>query len=173
MNLPNIVRTYKICLETIMRLYYLRHGYEKSDIYSSHFLNHLASNSLERLKNLQHSNPPCSPEAMKEAQSTLILAAKGLRDQGQNYYLPYAIFHMFCKAMGPEEVDIMHRYTGIPKDDLLTSKLRVRHVQCQYPIKIFNSKDDAEHVRLEELVNRYVDLALEASGSDGGGAESP
>ncbi|KAF1969126.1 hypothetical protein BU23DRAFT_557964 [Bimuria novae-zelandiae CBS 107.79] len=171
-ELPTIVRRSKIYLETILRLYYLRHGFDKSDMYMTHFLSYLAFLGFERLKALQRSDSASSLEELKEVQSTVILAAKGLHDQGENWYLAYTIFHMIWKEMGPDELEILHQYTSIRKDDLSTSKLRVRHVQCQYPVKIFNSADDPEHLRLEELVHRYADMVLEASGSDVSEAES-
>lgn len=172
-ELPKITRRSKVCLETILRLFYLRHGFDRSDMYMTHFLSHLAFLGLERLKALQCTDSTSSIEELNDAQSTAILAAKGLHDQGKNWYLPYTIFHMICKEMGPDELDILHQYTSVRKDDLSTDKLRIRHVQCQYPVKVFNSSDDPEHLRLEELVHRYADMVLEALGSDVNEAESP
>lgn len=144
-----------------MRLYYLRHGFHKSDVYMAYFLDHFAFIALERLKKLRRLNSASSPEELKEAQSTVILAAKGLYDQGTHWYLPYTIFHMVCKGMCPDELQIIHTYTGVEKSDLSTDKLRVHHVRCQYPIRAFDRTDDPEQLRLEDLVHRYADMAVE------------
>lgn len=79
---------------------------------------------------------------------------------------------MVCREMDPDDLGILHRYTGITKDELSTSRLRVKHVQCQYPIKMLTSGGDLEHMRVDQLVQRYADMVLESSGSDVNEVES-
>ncbi|KAJ4298122.1 hypothetical protein N0V90_006021 [Kalmusia sp. IMI 367209] len=165
-NIPKIIESSKVSLETVLRLYYSRHGFDRSDIHMTHFMHVLATISLRRLQTLRESDSTTSSTELEEVQSTLVLAAKGLHDQGWNYYLPYIIFHVICDDMGPAESNIMYQYTDIRKEDLATSRLRAKHVQSQYPIKILNVTEDPEQQRLDDLVSRYANLALEVSGSD-------
>lgn len=152
---------------------YLRHSFDRSDPYQMHFLTVLAFLSLERLKVIRAPDTPSSSNELKEMQSTLILAAKGLHDQGKNYYLSYTVFHMLCNEMGSEELNIMCQYASIPKEDLSTSKLRAKHVQGHYPINVLNYADDPKQQRLAELAQQYENMALESSGSDEGEVGSP
>ncbi|CAI6338004.1 unnamed protein product [Periconia digitata] len=163
-DLPAVVDSSKACFETILRLYYLRHGFDKADTYLTHGLAVLAFLSINQLKPPTLSpTEPFSPPHLQDIQSALVLAAKGLYSQGCNYHLSYTIFHLVCADIPPRETDLMHQYTDIRKEDLATSKLRANHVRGQYPIKILNLADDPEQQRLDDLVTRYADLAMSAS----------
>src|SRR6202000_2793882 len=92
----------KRSFETILRLYYLRHGFESSGIYVAHGLNVLANMALARVKFATES----SGEELDDARSTLFLAAKGLNEQGKNYYLTYVLFRVLVQEMDPADVRI-------------------------------------------------------------------
>ena len=162
----------KICLETVVRLYYLRHGFERADVFLVQSLAVLAYISVGQIDFLA-SSKSSSVEDIEAAQSTLVLAAKGLHDQGRNYYVHHTVFHLILNSMRSQEVSIMHRFTNVEVEDIVADQLRAKHISAQYPIKVLNIRDDPEQKRLDNLVNEYASLALEAQSSiDESGAES-
>src|SRR5947207_9258861 len=74
----------KMCFETLIRLYYLRHGSETASIIFVHFLAFMSFTYTAILKNPTFSS---ATPSVDDAQAALILAAKCLSDQGRNYYV--------------------------------------------------------------------------------------
>jgi hypothetical protein len=138
----------KRSFETILRLYYLRHGWESSDVYIAHGLNFLANMAMARMKSAV--NP--TDQELDEARSTLLLAAKGLNEQGKNYYLTYILFRVLAKEMDPADVSIMQTFLSLRRDDGEADQLRMKHVHAQYPANIVRLGDDPESQRLCNLV---------------------
>lgn len=164
-NTPVTLLTYsRACFETILRLYYLRHGFEYSDTYITHHLAVLAFMTLDQLK---LSNPLSTDTAsqapgLDDGRSTLILTVKGLNDQGRNYYTPFALYHVVRSQMNSADVDSLYKWMSVHHDDNTASQLRMNHVQAQYPINIANMTEHPEKQRLGDLIQKYADLALEA-----------
>lgn len=130
------------CLETLVRLSYLRHGSENPDIHFTHFLTVIAYLSIQRPREMRDSTDAVSEKESQEVQSTLLLVINGLYDQGKNYYLAYTMIHIVCKEVTPEELEILQQYTNILEDELSINKLRMKHVQGRYPIRALNYADD-------------------------------
>jgi len=100
-----------------MRLYYIRHGFEGSDSYFTHHLTTLASAILQQQKLVQstpsgsESSPTKNLEMNREdMRNTIILAAKGLHDQGANYYLAINVFNVVQGAMDAEDINVLQRF---------------------------------------------------------------
>ena len=84
----------RACLETIVRLYCLRHGYGYANTYLTHHLTVLAFMSIAQLKSMTPTTSPAdaaSAPSIKDARSAMFLAAKGLHDQAKNYYTSLAV----------------------------------------------------------------------------------
>src|ERR1700759_5378659 len=102
-NPQSLLSHSKMCFESLMRMYYLRHGFARSDTYLAHDLAVLAFMAQDRLKLLSSSEADDSPASVEDTRSTLILAAKGLHDQAENYYFDLILFHIVHNAMSPED----------------------------------------------------------------------
>ncbi|KAF4340441.1 nitrate assimilation regulatory nirA [Fusarium beomiforme] len=143
----------RICFETIMRLYYLRHGFESADAYMAHDLAVLGFMALGKLKDggrVQN----------EDLRSTLLLAAKGLGDQGRNYYFPFTLFHVIQGEMSEEDKALLHQFMTSLKEDVISRQVRAKHVQAQYPCDIIKITDYPESKRLGNLIKQYVNLAI-------------
>jgi hypothetical protein len=165
-NASEVLAHSKICFETIMRLYYLHHGFESSDTYMAHDLDVLAYMANAQLKSTSSSNDHLM-EGLDDARSTLILAAKGLNDQGRSYYLPYTLFRVLLEEMDPEDVNVMKTFINLRKEDNESNKLRANQVHAQYPVNIVRMVDNPESRRLSNLMKQYPGLGLEVLSSEG------
>ncbi|KAM6510043.1 hypothetical protein FALCPG4_017674 [Fusarium falciforme] len=77
----SVLRDSKLHFEILMRLYFLRHGYEYSDTYLTHTLAVLAFMALGRLNSAVDPTAGSSIDESEDLISTIFLAAKGLADQ--------------------------------------------------------------------------------------------
>lgn len=157
----------RACFEIILRLYYLRHGFEYSDTYMTHEMTVLAFIALDQLKSLGSKSDRSSKASSgsDDIRSTLLLAAKGLSDQGKNYYMPFTLFHIVRNEMDTENVDILYKWMNVRQDDDATSQVRARHVQAQYPVNTINVTDHPERQRLGDVIKKYAELALKTQSS--------
>ena len=134
----------KRSFETILRLYYLRHGFEHSDTYMAHGWNVLANMALARIKS---ATKPSNQE-LDDARSTLLLAAKGLNEQGKNYYVYYVLFRVLVQELDPADVNAMKTFLSPRRDDSEADQLRTKHVHAQYPVNIQGLWDNPDRQRL-------------------------
>ena len=162
-NLAALSSHSRVCFETILRLYYLRHGFEHSDIYITHHLQVLAFMALEQLRSTEpkSTDAPAEVSRLEDVRSALILAAKGLSDQGRNYYTPFALFHIVRSEMSTEDVDTLYKWINIRREDDGASKVRAKHVLAQYPVNLVNMTEHPEKQRLGDVIKKYASLALE------------
>ncbi|KAM3479772.1 hypothetical protein MY5147_001545 [Beauveria neobassiana] len=150
----------RICFETIMRLYYLRNGYEGSDMILVHFLTVLSFMALGG--NTGHSNPGAgAATSQEETRSTLILTAKGLYEQGNNFFVSVTILHVLRIQMAAEDVDILGQYCAAVSDDPGQKKARALYSRAQYPLNIVKMTDTPENQRLENMIKKYEKLSVE------------
>lgn len=155
----------RICFETIMRQYYLRHGFETADAQLAHNLVILAYKGLSHLKPLTGDDkmPDRILTSREEARSTLILAAKGLSDQGKNYFFALALFQIIRSEMTDDDLDVLHRFVTLNNDDLDSHMLRTKHIRAQYPVDIIKMTENHDVRRLSNLIERYSDMRLDSS----------
>jgi hypothetical protein len=142
--------------ETLLRLYYLRHGFESADVYLAHGLNFLAKMAMARMKSA--ANP--TDQELDEARSTLLLAAKGLNEQGKNYHLTYVVFRFLVKGMDPADVNIMQTFLSLRGDDGETNQLRMKPVYVQYPANDVRLGDNPDSQRICNLKTNLEDLSI-------------
>lgn len=147
----------KMCIETLMRLYYLRHGFETADVLLTHYLSALSTRCVNALKTLTLSSTTSSLTAADDARATLILSAKGLRDQGRSYPLSETLYHVVEKRMSSEDVELMEKFVQVRKEDSEARKLRANHLQSQLPMNVVNITEDVEINRFSNLIKQYAD----------------
>src|ERR1700760_3508757 len=83
-----IVADSKRCLQTLIRLYYLRHGYEAMDLFIVIPLMLAASDCLDAI------NERTPAYKLESLRSTLLLVGKGLYHQRKNHYLAEHCFEL-------------------------------------------------------------------------------
>lgn len=156
----------QICLETLVRLYYLRHGFNGSDALITNFLVLVAFHSIVKLKT---GTPPLSSSSssnfsmpgtnalpfaapdLSDARATLILAEKGLQEQGQCYFFSQTVFHVVLDSISPEDAQLVQHYTKVPSEGPDERRMRAKHVHSDFPIEIVTVTDPATSQSLDKL----------------------
>lgn len=147
-----IVAQSKACFETLLRLYYLRHGFESFDTTLLQFIPMLAWSALRdyiEMKNTGHEHE----DAMR---STVILCGKGLWEQGRNYFVAEVIYRLFEKSLpSREEVQLLRDATDIDQEDDGWARM-VREVRSNWPIGVFSAaRANVEQSRLGRFI-RFI-----------------
>jgi Arc/MetJ family transcription regulator len=148
------------CLETVLRLYYLRHSFEHGDTYLTYFLSILANTTIEDMN--RHSISPDDVETLKVLRSTLILAVKGLYDQGQHVYISSAMCRLIRDRMTKEDMAALRRHTTWKDDQPLVP----HYARSKFPVTIVMLEEDCQMETVDDLAKKYDQLALEANEGD-------
>ncbi|ENH71172.1 hypothetical protein FOC1_g10000635 [Fusarium oxysporum f. sp. cubense race 1] len=145
------------CLETVLRLYYLRHSFEHGDTYLTYFLSILANTTIENMN--RDSISPDDVKTLKILRATLLLAVKGLYDQGQHVYVSSAMCRLIRDRMTKEDMDALRRHTTWKDDQPLVP----HYVRSTFPVTILMLEEDWQIETVENLTKKYNQLALEAN----------
>ncbi|KAL7928301.1 putative zinc finger protein [Trichoderma chlorosporum] len=142
-----------IRLETLLRIYYLRHGFDAMDAYILHFLNTLGFISMNELKAGKQ------PSMAEDRRCLLLLCALGLREQGQFYYLVRTIYHLFRSSMSSEDVNLLKLYAQdySPEKDKLYIP---QDLISEYSLNIIDISRDPQTRRVTHLVKETKNLSL-------------
>ncbi len=152
-----IIHDAEIRLETILRLYYLRHSFESYDAMLIYFLAFLGNSALDRLSRIGEVD--ALPEVQESLRSTIILCIKGLYSQRSHYNLADLIYRTTKARMQPKEVGLLHRYTSSHDvNDQEASK--ARHAQAEYPLPIVMINEDPTKARLNYLIAQTDSLSI-------------
>ncbi|KAK7736065.1 hypothetical protein SLS63_003586 [Diaporthe eres] len=170
-------------LETVARLYYMRHGFEACDSSLAYFLALLASISLRALKGggdgARFAAGRGWPEVLR---STLILAMKGLHDQGRHLHVCKVLFRLLRDRMHAAEADILGRFVissgeggggggdggGEGEGGGSEANLAL-HTRSRFPLPMVKMGEDLNAAILENLVEKYQAVSLQSSDSTGSG----
>jgi hypothetical protein len=92
-------------IETLVRLYYIRHNCETYDALLIFCFLHLGNRTLEMLR-----SDSVSAKDLKSYHSTLMICAQGLHDQGRNSFLSSRLFFTLRDLMEPREKSLLMAY---------------------------------------------------------------
>ena len=148
-----VISDARIHLETLLRIYYLRHGFEGLDVFL------LAPLTLVGFMSLDAMNEPAVKEdeqTRNELLSAAILCAKGLSDQAQSQFSAGVIFRLLRDRMAPEDVDALKTFVKVEEIEEVTEP-RLNYVQSMIPVNVVSIADDPESRRLSNLLKQYVD----------------
>jgi hypothetical protein len=145
------------CLETVLRLYYLRHSFEHTDTFLTYFLSILANMTIENMNSDSVSSDDV--ETLKILRATLILAVKGLYDQGQHVYVSSVICRLMRDRMTDKDMNALRRHTTWEDNQPLVPQ----YVRSAFPVTIVKQDEDWQMETVENLAKKYDQLALEAS----------
>ncbi|KAF1945718.1 hypothetical protein EJ02DRAFT_396085 [Clathrospora elynae] len=154
----NLISSSKASLQTLLHLFYHRHGFEAYYIFLLQVLVQLGFDALARLRNPEVKQQILSP-LMKATRATLILCAKGLRDQGHNFFLSELVFRILRDKMHPVDVRLLKDWAHI-KDEDEREHLMMEHVHGEYPVNVESITDDPTNQRLHRLLTSMGDLKL-------------
>ncbi|KAL9488234.1 hypothetical protein ACSS6W_000511 [Trichoderma asperelloides] len=142
-------------LETITRLYYIRHSFEYSDSFLTIHLSFVAGAAMDALK----ITPAHETSTARSLRSTIILSLKGLYDQGQHIHLTSVIYRLLRDRLEPKDLELLQNHVDwdplTPEEPLL-----VQYAQSHYPLTMGSKEADPDGARLENLVKQYDQLAF-------------
>lgn len=142
-------------LNTLIRIYYLRHGYEAMDLFIVIPLMVAASECLESIGEF---TPADKVDSLR---STLILVTKGLHTQSRNHYLAEALYRVVRGRMSPAEVALFRTTTKIHEDDAYEEPKMAQAIRSHWPVSVVKKKEDMPSRILKNLVERYAHLNTE------------
>ncbi|KAM5360090.1 hypothetical protein ACJZ2D_014001 [Fusarium nematophilum] len=144
---PQIAAHARTSLETLLRLYYLRHGFEYLDTYLVSLLVEVCTGTIDDMKS------PRSHEELTNLRSTVILLAKGIYEQGQSFFLGKLVFQLVRSKMSPEDLRVLERFISIEpmRED---EAMALQQVQMDWPVEITNMEDNPGSKSLGNLVKK-------------------
>lgn len=153
-------------LETLLRVYYLRHGYEHGNIFLSHCLAQLGFAALNRIAALSATDEDPTRAAptsdLHSLRATLALVGKGLHEQGQSYFLNKAILRIFKARLGSIERQQLVQVVGNIEAAEPGVAAQMRHVRSRlWPSALSYTDAEREVHRLGHVVE---ELELGAGG---------
>ena len=157
-NVREIIAHSKTSFETLLRAYYLRHSFEWLDSYLVSLLMEVCLMTIGDI-NARHD------ENLLALQSTVILLAKGIFEQGQSMFLGQLVFQLVRERMRMEDLEALQRFIVIePLQETQSTALRL--IQMEWPVEITSMEDNPESKRLGDLVQKLSETSLEPSGSE-------
>jgi hypothetical protein len=142
----------KIRLETLLRLYYLRHGYESYDLFMIQLLSFLGFAHIKALKGAEATE-------VESRRSAVALTAQGLRDQSRNCYLAGLVFRVMKGNIGVQGESLLKEIEDLQEDEE-EELLVAEQVQSSWPIDIEWIDIEPEKQRLGNLVKKTKELRV-------------
>ncbi|KAI1016547.1 hypothetical protein LB503_010434 [Fusarium chuoi] len=150
-----IVADSKRNMQTLTRLYYLRHGFEAMDLFIVIPLMIMGYDSIDAIKE------DTPTEEIEFLRSTLILIAQGLYYQRRNHYLAQALFKVIRGKMRPQEIGLLKssmaldRYEADPAPEMAVA------VRSHWPVSVVKKREDMESHILTNLVENFGRVNVE------------
>ena len=149
-------------METLIRLYYLRHSFAFPDCFLICHLSLLTRATVESISNAYRLSPP-DASALRALRSTLFLCIKGANDQSQHIYISVVIYKLLCDSMTSQDIDTLKASVALTEpaeDDMFLAS------QCRsnwsLPIVKVESPDDTA---LDRMVKKMATARLSPEGS--------
>ncbi|RFU81944.1 c6 transcription factor [Trichoderma arundinaceum] len=150
-----IVYDSKKRLQTLVRLYYLRHGFDAMDLF---LVIPLMLTGSDCIDSINEQTPQSQLETLR---STLMLVATGLYSQRRNHYLAEALFRVIRGRMRPPEVSLLRDTMSINEKEWDDRRDMVQAVRSHWPVSVIKKKEDVDFHNLTNLVENYAHLNIE------------
>lgn len=147
-------------MNVLLRLYYLRHGFEDPQ---SYLVSSLTKLGFMALHNINDQTPP---EALHYTRSSLLLVLKGLREQGRNYYLTRTIYYIVKNQLRPQEAGLLHGAED-PETELDKVPELESEVQSTWSPSVVDISDDLSEEELSKLAKRFLKIDSGVASDDG------
>lgn len=153
-------------INVLLRLYHSRHGFEDPHVYLSIPLVKLGFMSLHSI------NDQMPPEKLDHMRSSLLLALKGLREQGRSYYVTRTVYYIIKNQLRPEEARLLQGAED-PESELDRSPELESEIQSAWTPTFVDISDDPSEDELSKLAKRFLKLdSGEQSDSEAGNSSS-
>ncbi|KAG7423301.1 Nitrogen assimilation transcription factor nirA [Fusarium oxysporum f. sp. raphani] len=166
---------YRAYFETILRIHYLRHSFEHGNMMLPQFLTmlaFLALNKLDSLRARDSSKPNISSMDVgdtdpRAAKATLLIAQKGLSDQGRGYYVAKNVLQDVLDRMTLSDSNVLQSFITVQREGREVAEERKIHMESHCPpgiIHIANNPDRQQH---GNWIRRFAKLTVgeESAGS--------
>ncbi|KAF5562705.1 nitrate assimilation regulatory nirA [Fusarium napiforme] len=168
--LQETLSRYRGYFETILRIHYLRHSFEYGNMMLTRFLAMLAFLSLNKIESLTTSTEPghiitgsgldVGDTDPKEARATLLIAQKGLSDQGRGYYLPKTLLRDVLSKMADSDATILQSFITIPTEGPEKTQERKMYMESHCPPDILRIANDPNRQPDGNWIRRFAMLTL-------------
>ncbi|CAG7563849.1 unnamed protein product [Fusarium equiseti] len=159
---------YRAYFETILRIHYLRHSFEYGNMMLTRFLamlafltlsrlDHLAAEPLEVLRSTDLDVGDADP---KEIRATLIIAQKGLSDQGRGYYLPNILLRDVLEHMTASDAAVLQSVITIKPESPDESRQRKMYLEGHCPPDILQIAHDPSQQPNSNWIRRFAIMTL-------------
>ncbi|KAH7147859.1 hypothetical protein DER46DRAFT_514185 [Fusarium sp. MPI-SDFR-AT-0072] len=150
-----IVADSKKNMQTLVRLYYLRHGFEAMDLFIVIPLMVMGYDSIDAIKE------DTPTEEIELLRSTLILIAQGLYYQRRNHYLAQALFTVIRGKMRPQEIGLLKSSMALDKYETDPEPEMAVAVRSHWPVSVVKKHEDMESHILTNLVENFGRVNVE------------
>ncbi|KAF5582252.1 nitrogen assimilation transcription factor nirA [Fusarium pseudocircinatum] len=140
----------KIKMETLLRLYYQRHGFESYDIFIIILLAFIGFMHAKTLETSETTD-------LESRRSSVVLVVKGLGDQSINCYLAKVVFRLLKGSIGSEN-DSLLREVGAVEEGGEEEKAMEQQVNSSWPIDLEWIEVDPEKNRLDNVIRKTKQL---------------
>lgn len=146
--------------ETLIRIYYLRHGFEALDSFLMQFLGALAYMTIDAI-----AQNPAAPH-VETLRSTVLLATKGMWEQAQSLYVARAVLRVLASAMRPEDVQLLKKFANVEANTDIYSAPLEQPVQSDWPTYVVRLDQNPDTVRLGKTLSSKLErLSLDLTAS--------
>ncbi|PHH78069.1 hypothetical protein CDD80_7419 [Ophiocordyceps camponoti-rufipedis] len=142
-------------LQTLVRLYYLRHGFDAMNLFIVIPLMLVGAYCID---SINEQTPEPSLEALR---STLILVAKGLAGQRRSHYLANALFRVVRGRMRPREAALLRYAADANEEEDVVEPPMAQAVRSHWPVSVVRNLRDVDSYTLTNLVESYAQLNVE------------
>ncbi|KAF4947294.1 hypothetical protein FSARC_14011 [Fusarium sarcochroum] len=169
-TLEKSLAKYRAYFETILRVHYLRHSFEYGNMMLARFLAMLAFLALTKLNSLI-SRDSSEPEVycmdvggtdLRAARATLLIAQKGLSDQGRGYYLPRNILQDVLNRMTPSDSNVLQSFITIQQEGQEVTEERKTRMESHCPPDIIHLANNPDRQQHDNWICRRDDPSMDA-----------
>ncbi|RGP76742.1 hypothetical protein FLONG3_5182 [Fusarium longipes] len=150
-----VVANAKKNLHTLVRLYFLRHGFEAMDLFIAIPIMMIGYETINVI------NDDTPTDKIESLRATLILAAQGLYHQRRNYYLAQVLFRVIRGKMRPQEIGLLETSMAIKLGDVDRESELAVAVRSQWPVTNVKKQEEINPHVLNNLVNSFGDMSVE------------
>jgi hypothetical protein len=146
----------KACLETIMRIYHLRHGFSHFDTGSVAMATLVALCSIQDLATVD----PEDSNVLESIRSTIVLCADGVQDSAKNLHFSEVMLDMLKITMPPDVVTLIKPPLISAVEAESRRILAANHVRSQWPVTAVVFDSGTQHRRVEDLIQTVENINL-------------
>ncbi|GKU05642.1 nitrogen assimilation transcription factor nit-4 [Fusarium langsethiae] len=151
----HIVANAKKNLHTLVRLYFLRHGFEAMDLFIAIPLMLIGYESI----NLINDDTPA--HEIESLRATLILVTQGLYHQRRNYYLAQVLFRVIRGKMRQQEIGLLESSIALKLGEVDRETELTTAVRSQWPVINVKKQEEIEPHVLNNIIESFGDLNVE------------